>query len=301
MQKEAAILSAATTGRKRSPKDRLIHLGLLSRWLSLDVAAGALVSCLMVCRLMGVTPFPWQAAGVLSGTVLAIYTFDHLLDVWHTQGQVFSSRRWFHWQYRKELMMASIFLCFLLGLSAILYLPLTILYFGSALAVMVAAYLWLVKWLGESRGKAWFHKELLIACLYTVGIWGVAYTYSSYFLVVHVYLFISFGLIALQNLLLFSNFELEEDKKQKQRSMVLYLGSRKMKVILYMLVGLVLLFLLLSWTKCTLAVEKQVIFTEALMSATLLVLQEFPGYFVRHKRYRWLGDGVFLLPAWLLF
>jgi hypothetical protein len=37
-----------------------------------------------------------------------------------------------------------------------------------------------------------------------------------------------------------------------------------------------------------------------LMSLTLYGIQRYPAYFLRHERYRWLGDGVFWLPALVL-
>jgi hypothetical protein len=37
-----------------------------------------------------------------------------------------------------------------------------------------------------------------------------------------------------------------------------------------------------------------------LMSLTLYGIQRYPAYFLQHERYRWLGDGVFWLPALVL-
>jgi Na+/glutamate symporter len=105
------------------------------------------------------------------------------------------------------------------------YLPAHVLYFGVALALLVIMYLCLVKQLSVTGGGKWFYKEVLIAVLYTAGTWGVAFSYSTTYGKVAVYLAFAFGLIALQNLLLFSYYEKEEDLQQGQRSMVLQLGS----------------------------------------------------------------------------
>jgi 1,4-dihydroxy-2-naphthoate octaprenyltransferase len=119
-------------------------------------------------------------------------------------------------------------------------------------------------------------------------------------MLLHVYLTLAFGLLALQNLLLFSLFEEEEDFRQGQRSMVIYLGHRSIKRLLMLLFCSFSILIFVAWQHCSHPFEKQVVIMLILMSAILLMLLAFPGYFVRYKRYRWLGDGVFLLPVWLL-
>ncbi len=179
-------------------------------------------------------------------------------------------------------------------------MPLTIIYFGVILASFVVVYLWLVHKLGINGGRRWFHKELIIACLYTAGVWGVALTYTSYVELTDLYFVLAFLFIALQNLLLFSYFEWEEDKLQGQRSMVVNLGDRKVKMLLRVVFGLFGLLLLPAWQANLSLLEKRVLFTEILMSSVLLMLFVFPRQFSRHRRYRWLGDGIFLLPLWML-
>ncbi|MDO1446636.1 hypothetical protein Q0590_10265 [Rhodocytophaga aerolata] len=297
---EELILPPSHITRKHSLTKRMYESWMVSRWLSLDVAAGAMVCCLMACKVWQVPSIPWPAVLILAGTVLLIYTADHLQDVWHTAGKVFSPRRKFHWQYRHLLLKACLILTGILGVSVLLFLSLKIIVFGSMLAVLVVLYLWLVSKIGTNGGLPWFHKEVIIACLYTAGIWGVAGFSAGHLSTSYLYFVGGFFLIALQNLLLFSYFEREEDWLQGQRSMVINLGVRRVKRLLVLLFALSGLLLIIACTASLSALEKQVLFTEGCMSGVLLLLFIFPSFFYQHRRYRWLGDGIFLLPIWLL-
>jgi hypothetical protein len=300
MPEEITLSGSRKVVRSKSVQEKLYEYWLVSRWLSLDVAAGAMVCCLMASKLLGVHPVPLMAASILGSTVLLIYTIDHLLDIWNSEGRVFSPRRKFHWRYRKLLLPFAVMLSCFLAIVTFVYLPAHVLYFGVALALLVIMYLCLVKQLSVTGGGKWFYKEVLIAVLYTAGTWGVAFSYSTTYGKVAVYLAFAFGLIALQNLLLFSYYEKEEDLRQGQRSMVLQLGSDTVKRLLGFAFVLTGIFLLMAWEASSTSLERQVVLTQALMSGILILLIAFPTYFSRHKRYRWLGDGIFLLPIWLL-
>lgn len=300
MPKELILPPTNSATQSRSIGERMHDGWMVSRWLSLDVAAGALVCCLMACKVWQVSPIPWPAVLILAGTVLLIYTADHLQDVWHTAGKVFSPRRKFHWQYRYQLLRACLILVGVLGVSVLLFLPLKIILFGSVLAVLVILYLWLVSKMGIQKGLPWFHKEVIIACLYTTGIWGVAWFSADHFHAQYLYFVSAFFLIALQNLLLFSYFEREEDWQQGQRSMVVSFGVRQVKRMLTLLFVFSGLLLMVACTAEYNSLGKQVLLTESCMSGVLLLLFVFPKFFFQHRRYRWLGDGVFLLPIWLL-
>lgn len=300
MPEEITLSSAQPLIRTQNLMERLYYGWLVSRWLSLDVAAGAMVCCLVASKWMNISPLPRLAAGVLAGTVLVIYTLDHVMDVWATAGKVCSPRRQFHWRFRKEMLLFSLLLSCMLGVIALVYLPPKVLSFGITLALLVVLYLYLVKKLGSNEGKHWFHKEILIACMYTVGIWSVGFAYSNSMMLLYVYAALAFGLLALQNLLLFSLFEKEEDFRQGQRSMVIYLGHRSIKRLLMLLFCSFSILIFEAWQRCNDIFEKQAVITLSLMAVILLMLMAFPRYFARYKRYRWLGDGVFLLPVWLL-
>jgi hypothetical protein len=182
----------------------------------------------------------------------------------------------------------------------LLFLPWKLIGFGFALSVLVLGYLWLVNKLNHNKGLNWLHKEFIVACLYTTGIWGVAFSYSHAIRSIDLYLATAFGLIALQNLLLFSLFEREEDLLQGQPSVALSLGNSATKWVLGMVFIVFAMICLIAWKESTYILEKQVIETFFMMAAVLCTLFAFPSYFAQHKRYRWLGDGIFLMPVWLL-
>jgi hypothetical protein len=300
MPKGAAILTSGAFLIRKNILPRLHQYWLTCQWLSLDVVAGAAINCLMVCRLLQVEPLPWLDIGILSGTVFIIYTFDHVMDVWQYAGKVLPARRKFHWRYRNFLTGVCLGLACLLAATVLMFLPWEVIYFGAFLAMFVIVYLWLAWKYGRQHGKKWFHKEMVIALLYTAGIWGVPLCYNPALSLTDIYLAVVFALAALQNLLIFSSYEQEEDLRLGQRSMAVDLGSRQVKRLLIVVFIFSGLILLVSLTSLRSYVEKQIWVTEVLMWAILLLIFAFPGYFFVHRRYRWVGDGVFLLPVWLL-
>lgn len=273
----------------------------ISRWLSLDVALGAMLSSAMVCRLMNMEPIPWMQLLILGGVVLLIYTLDHLWDVHHMSVIPITARHSFHWRFQKELWRFAAILFCILCIGSVLILPLKVIYFGLTLGCVVAAYLWLVNRLPVYKINQWFHKELCIAIIYTAGIWGSVWIQAGFVKAVLWLLAILFGIIALLNLLLFSCYELEEDIVQTQRSIVITWGKSRV------ITGCILLFVLFSAIAVFLSfntlqvMERRILYIECIMAGILLLLFSFPDSFKKGQNYRWIGDGIFFLPALSLF
>ncbi len=303
MQKADTISPVIALTRQRGLKGFLYHYWLLSHWLSLDVALGAVISSSMVCKLLGAVPLPIPALTILGVTVWIIYTLDHVWDVQSSGGLPLSARRLFHWKYRKELnLVAGVLIC-LMGIGVWMYLPLGIVFFGLGLGALVAMYLWMVNKLGVTGGRRIFHKEPIVALLYTAGLWGVALLTSSQVALqpVLICLCLLFTLLALQNLCLFSLYEHAEDIGQAQRSLAQTYGVRRVKIFI---ISLFILFALVAMYTGYISrtfIEQKVLLTLVVMALVLGLLFVFPQLFKKCKIYRPIGDSVFLLPAWLLF
>ncbi len=269
--------------------------------LSIDVALGAMCSSALFCRMMGVAPLPWPQLLILGGTVFVIYTADHQLDIYRMQPPPITQRHRFHWQHRRMLRMVAGIVMVLLAVGAFISLPRSVFLYGILLAGAVSAYLLVVSRLPETKAKIWFHKEILIAALYTAGVWGSVAVRAVALEPSHRLSGIIFGLLALQNLALFSYYEWEEDITQQQRSLARAWGKRTVRIGVFMLSGLLLSLLIAAGGLVQSTTEMVSLVTLWAMALILLALTLAPGYFRTNHRYRWLGDGIFLLPVWALF
>jgi hypothetical protein len=272
----------------------------VAQWLSIDVALGAICSCAMMYKVMGVTPLPWYQLLILGGTIQLIYTLDHLWDVQHMQMVPITERHIFHWRFKPQLWIFAGILTIILGLAAIFLLPSLLIYFGLGLGSIVALYLWLVNYLPLIKAMPWFHKEIFIAFIYTAGICGVPLLQAPHITIVHSLLIGCFGLVAFQNLLLFSYYELEEDILQAQRSVVQVWGVARTKTILLLSFFVFYLGIGIAYALNYNSAINQVLVICSIMSGTLLVLFCFPAYFKVNHNYRKIGDGIFLMPGGLL-
>ena len=276
------------------------RIGKLAQALSLDVAFGAVCCSAMFCRLVGLEPLPWTQLWVLGGTVLLIYTADHQADVYRMPGPPLTDRHRFHWRYRRLLRPLAGMLA--IGLAgAALLLPKVVIVYGLLLAGAVGAYLLVVSRLPEARGRRWFHKEILVAALYTAGVWGSVAVRAGALPPFARLAGVIFGVLALQNLLLFSYLEWEEDVSQGQRSLARSWGTGRVLLATRGLTVVLVGLLAAGWDGAEGFTGHAAWVTLAAMTGVLGALGAFPAAFRRHYRYRLLGDGVFLLAAWALF
>jgi hypothetical protein len=247
--------------------------------LSIDVALGSVCAALFLGKYHNVEIAPISLV-VLALTVWIIYTVDHLMDARRIAGEASSERHRFHQQYFGVLRIvvlsaAALTACFLF------LLPLTLLYHGMILSVVVMVYILLHSWFPHI-------KEVAVALIYTMGV----FLPTSHELLVSEFSFsllISFALVALINLLLFSWFSVEEDRIDGISSLTTLVGTKVLRFVFPVL--LVIQFLL--------AIEAA--FNPAflilyVMSLMLVSTFAFPDFFRKHDRYR-MGDAVFFVAV----
>ena len=278
----------------------LQRIGKTAQALSLDVALGAVCCSAMFCRLVGLSPLPWTQLWTLGGTVLFIYAADHQADVYRMPGPPLTDRHRFHGRYRRPLRPLAGGLAIGLAAAA-LRLPTVVLWYGLLLAGAVAAYLLVVSRLPEARGRRWFHKEILVAALYTAGVWGSVAVRAGSLPPFARLAGVIFALLALQNLLLFSYLEWEEDVSQGQRSGARSWGPGRVRLAMRAITVVLAGLLAAGWGWAEGFTGHAAWFTLAAMTAVLGGLCTFPAAFRRRRLYRLVGDGVFLLAAWALF
>lgn len=257
--------------------------------LSIDVAVGATLSAAFFVRLTGFTILPAGAAS-LGLTVWVIYTVDHLLDAVKLKTLASTVRHRFHQVYFWEMVIAVMVVLTIIS-TLLFFIRPEIFQSGIVLFVLVVAYLLVHRYLN-------YFKEFLVAVLYTGGILLPALTRAAsplqFLLRAECLVFL---IAALLNLLLFSWFEMKQDKEDGHPSFANYFGeqfTKKIISILFMVQSLLLLYLLIT----NFRIESIILFT---MSVVLALLMMFPKLFRQQERYRLLGDAIFLFPCLVLF
>ncbi|QHT69815.1 hypothetical protein GXP67_25795 [Rhodocytophaga rosea] len=294
------LIARHTPNRLSKESFRILHLLQIAQWMSLDVAVGAMCSAALVCRLLDIWPLPWEPICILGAVVLLIYTVDHLFDAQHIPGKPVTGRHLFHWQHQRELLVFTAILTLFTAFAALLFLPSRLIVFGTVLGTLVLLYLWLVNTLKSGQARRWFHKEVCVAFVYTAGIWGVGFVQAKSLSAIHWLLAFAFGLVVLQNLFLFSWYELAEDIQQQQRSAVEIWGQESSRKVLW---SLFIVFAGNAWLLYSMTDDSfiyRVLLGFGMMSGILAMLFAFPKLFRKNYRYRLIGDGVFFIPGFLL-
>ncbi|GAB4023400.1 UbiA prenyltransferase family protein [Spirosoma koreense] len=271
-------------------------------YLDFLVVIGAVLSNRMAARLSDVEPIHWATPLVLALVVFIIYTVDRLLDVRKyeadARSQPLTDRHQFHRRHA-NLLWRVVGGAAVVALVLTFFLPGSVIKFGIALGLICAAYVGAVFRL-PPRHPALLLKEPLVAVLYAAGVWGSVWVQRPTVDKIDVTECLMFLGIAFQNLLLFAVLEQYETPDQPVFSLATEWGRDRCDLILrWLTFGIVAVgFILCFLTSDRFAQRSALMLT--LMSLTLYAIQRYPAYFLKNERYRWLGDGVFWMPALVL-
>jgi 4-hydroxybenzoate polyprenyltransferase len=182
---------------------------------------------------------------------------------------------------------------FVAGLYNVLSLPWVTVRLGLVLAGLVIIYIASLHLLGL---KSTVHKELLAAIIYSFGVFVAPLSLLKAIDTVVILVFIAFFLIVMANLLLFPLFEEESDRKDQLQSVVTVFG----RTVVRRLAAITLSFSIVSIVILGLSEEGSnwlsACFVLLAMIAVLAAVWIWPAFFKKNNRYRWVGDGIFLLP-----
>lgn len=264
--------------------------------LSLDVVLGSIASCLLVQHLTAaVMPLAWWL--IVPMALWSIYTADHLLDVKKSAASQLQARHYFHHKYRKVLST----LVFVFGISSALlafrFLPPSLIWMGLILGGLCMLYFFLLQ--KNILPTLIFHKEFLVALIYTIGIWGgpllLAYPKHSF---ASILLMLAFLYNAYINLLIFSYYEYQADWISGDLSLAHFSSAKFVKVYIHWMVFISLLlatFVLISSAQFTMASGILM-----LMSFAHLMILRLPRLFQKNNIYRPAAEAVFFLPLLLI-
>ncbi|RMG26670.1 MAG: hypothetical protein D6730_08725 [Bacteroidetes bacterium] len=264
--------------------------------LSIDVAAGGLASgAMFVCVLHADVPPVWWLALPLS--IWVIYTTDHLLDAYRLKDKAHTPRHLFHHQYFRSILLlwATALVCCLTVIP--LYAPRELWYFGMGMGILVLMHLGINKWIGN-RVSYFFHKELGVALIYSLGVWGGPAIYADKACSFPaLLLWAQFFLLALINLLMFAMFEIQVDEQDGHTSFARAIGESGTENLIRLLAATTLLLSIYTFI-CQPALWKAAL-TFLLMLGLLMLIICRKSYFGRQERYRMLGDAIFIIPLWV--
>lgn len=259
--------------------------------LSFDVVLGAVIGNIMFWKLSdgngkidAITPI------ILGFCTWIIYIIDRILDNLKPLSKQ-TVRHLFHEKYKNQLQFFVFFL-FIISVVLLFFLPLKTIQFGLFLFIPLIIY-----FLAFFKFKINYIKEPFTAFFYTAAVSGTALVnQSNQNLINYVLAFGLFG-VAFQNLLIFSLFEIYEDKARD--NLVSKIGKKPT------IFAIVLLFLLIINSfafSCSSATHYQFkcLICISLMSVVLLLITFFSQYFLKNDRYRWVGDAVFFIPVFIL-
>ncbi|WP_428665110.1 hypothetical protein [Runella sp.] len=267
-----------------------------AHWLSLDVVAGAVVTHIIASRLPnGHGEVSWVSTLLVGIAVFIIYVTDRLLDN-RKSDHAPTPRHEFHVKHEPLLIKIVAGLA-LVALVLVFWLPSKVLLFGAGLAGIVGLYLWFTFKISSTH-TAQIFKEPLVALAYTAGIWGPAILTETTLAWESPVLMGLYGLLAFQNLLLFSWYESLE--LEEGFSLAIAWGTETVSAVLNWLLGLIVVgaICVIIFTTHRYCVRAAVVVV--VMSACMHWLKRSSATALADERYRRLGDGIFLITLWLL-
>ncbi|RAW03355.1 UbiA prenyltransferase family protein [Pseudochryseolinea flava] len=249
--------------------------------LSLDVALGSLCAALFFGKLLHVQILVFGLLS-LSVSVWIIYTVDHLLDAKRIKAPASTERHRFHQQHFQVLCWMVV-LSIILNIVVVMFIRPAVLRGGLILIACCALYLIVHRVIK-------FPKEFLIAILYTAGVLLPSLSVTQMELSqLPLVIVVQFLLTAFLNLVIFSWYDRDRDQRDGSASIVLRLGDKKSRKIIFIIP--IVNLLLMMWTTDVIAS-----LTVMVMSATLLAVFLCQSFLREDDRFRLLGDAVFFLP-----
>jgi len=258
-------------------------------FFSLQVVAGSCISAIFISRIYDqVTPL--LSFFCLGLTVLVIYSFDHYQD----SLKIRSGKLRHTFSNDKFLVKIIIVVAILFNSLIIFFIPRVTVIGGIILGVFILAYFFLLRKAGRNL---WVLKEFLIALIFSAGVFLPGATAGKEISVstTELFLFIEFFLLAWTNLLIFSWFDLEYDRKSDFPSSVRVMGRFESRKLIYILLAL----FAVVWVSHLILVpdfptrNRAVTFLMGFILTAIILNQK---YFSKFDRYRFIGDAIFLLP-----
>lgn len=266
--------------------------------LSLDVVIGAVIGAKLSSQLLCVHPGAWFFL-ILALSVWIMYTADHLVDAWRLKDHAHTERHLFHNRNFKLLVIIVLGLSVFDFILVLLKLNQLLIYTGLIIFILTASYFGILT-LIKSKRNLILQKELIIAFVYTSGIWAGPISMRNFILHNSEIILLSiFFLLAWADVLLFSVMEEPEDRMDQHHTFATNFGLAKSRnfihFILFVVFGLSVFLIIVS----DIEIERQASKLLMLMGFAIVLMNNFPDFFKYNYRYRYIGELIFWFP--LLF
>ncbi|MFY0645087.1 MAG: hypothetical protein JXR19_11525 [Bacteroidia bacterium] len=239
--------------------------------------------------------FHIPTAIVLTLAVWIIYTLDHIIDGFKRKEYSLSLRYYLHHRYHRFLL-ALITIASLVA-AAISYasLPVSTQKFGFILLSALVLYFIINRVFTQNRKHSLPFKEIGVALVVTLCFAYIPWSKSDS---IHadslVYIIYGYGAINLANLLLFSHFDFELDKRNGLSSLGKFVGKNGLK-------WMSVVFALAAIVICTYVYVQYLIPFSAwliliAMSLQLVLIVVFNRFFKKNELYRFFGDLIYVYP-----
>lgn len=268
--------------------------------LSLDVVLGALSVGAFAVKILGVTPHSaWWF--VLPLAVWSVYTFDHLVDGYKKKGRSNIYRHLFHYKNRKILVPLVIITGAVALVLSLLMLDRTIVVYGIGLSLFVLFYFFLVMFQERLRIN-YIQKELFIMAVYITGILLAPFAWRNNQLTTDEYLvfFILAGLAWSESVMI-SYYDQDQDKTDHLKSFTVVYGHKNTRISLTILLGFMIFLSVTGIIYFSFSISSVGLVIELIMAVLLLILVRYSSVFHKSNLFRWIGEAIFLLPAFILF
>ncbi len=267
---------------------KIIHI---YRYLNIDVIAGALAGLYFASRLISVN-ISLYVYILLAIAVYLIYLIDHFYDAFYA-GIADTARNQFYRKHRKPILISGIIL-FLAGLVLIFKIPTSVLVAGVIISALSVLYFTGVYYAGH---KKWFLKEIFIAIIYTLALWGIPlFEAEEVHLKLLLPVIIPYFLLVLINILIFSYFQYNEDRLANKNSIVQLLKKKRSKNMILLLCASVIMLLIPGNFFFEKILSRGIVFLYFIMSLIMSWVLREEQVFNRHERYAYATDAVFFLP-----
>jgi len=267
--------------------------------LSIDVIIGTLAIGFMATKLLRVTANTYWWI-VLPLTVWVVYSLDHVIDSFKNKNAAVIARHRYHYTHKREFILAIITISIISLALSLLFLDKEIIKYGVLLSSITGIYLALI-YLLKKRRFFLFQKEILIAAVYTIGIFLAPLIWHRNIPPYPVILvIINIFLLAWIEGVMISWFEYEDDLSDGHTSFATMFGRKNTRlfliatqVILAVITKLSILYITttLEFTALIITIVMDIILFVVIMNSDKLFIQKY---------YRTIGELVFILPILII-
>jgi len=265
------------------------------RLVSADIVLGALSGSYFASVIFNIS-LSIYFYFTLAAAVWVIYTADHILDGLkigvNQENEVYE----FHKKHRIALLIVGSILSLITGLVVLFLLESKLIDFGLTTFALISLYLVFNQ---ISRKKNWFFpKELVIAILYTWGIFGGAFIIEKSVNWFQLMAMINYFFLVLANVFLFSFYNFDENRKDRFKIISFQIGRKQTK---HSIIALLVIAFCLSLIIGFISSEWSISFILMFMNFMFFILIFFFAYFENKIYLAFITDSVFWIPFLILF